>query len=162
MTLFYKSRKSNIESRDGKKKWHPCIIKMGATVETLEMANEIAEKSSLTPGDVQNVVTNLMNVMRKHLMNSKSVRLDGLGTFTVIARSKGKGVDTEKEVNASQIADLRIRFTPSYTRNSIKGTTRAMFSEIEFAKWEGKANEDNEDSEDDKEPGGGIGIDPDA
>lgn len=56
---------------------------MGKTVGTQALAESIAERSSLTPGDVQNVIRNLMLIMRMYLLNSRMVRLNGLGTFTM-------------------------------------------------------------------------------
>lgn len=57
---------------------------------------EYCRKSSLTPGDVQNVIRNLMSTMRMHLLNSRTVRLNGLGTFTMKARTRGKGTEKQK------------------------------------------------------------------
>ena len=76
----------------------------------------IAEKSSLTPGDVHNVIRNLMTVMRSQLLNSRTVRLDVLGTFTMKARTRGKGVETPEEVNPNQVTALRCQFAPEYIR----------------------------------------------
>ena len=61
-------------------------------VNSQQLAEVIAEKSSLTPGDVHNVIRNLMTAMRKELLNSRSVRLEGLGTFTMKACTQGHGV----------------------------------------------------------------------
>ncbi|NDV82993.1 HU family DNA-binding protein [Bacteroides sp. 51] len=155
MTLFYKARQSTLESKDGKKKWYPILVKTGKAVSLLEMATEVAEKSSLTPGDTLSVSQNLMMVMSRHLMNSRSVRLDGLGTFTVIGKAKGTGVDTEEEVSSLQFNGLRVRFTPEYTRNNTQGTTRAMFSKVEYAKWgdskSTKGNSSDNGGDDDEE-----------
>lgn len=149
MPLIYKARQSSLESKDGKKKWYPSLVKLGQPVSLVDMADEVSEKSSLTPGDTLSAIRNLMRVMSRHLMNSTSVRLDGLGTFTVVAHSRGNGVDDAEDVNPSQISRLRIRFTPEYTRNSFEGTTRAIFENVKFSKWgEGldlKAIEDDDD-----------------
>lgn len=137
MTLFFKARKSTLASKDGKKKWFPVLVKVGKPVSLIDMAEEVAEKSSLTPGDVLSANRNLMSVMSRHLLSSQSVRLDGLGTFTVIFKANGTGVDTEEEVNSLQINGLRVRFTPEYTRNNSEGITRAMFAKVKYAKWGG-------------------------
>ena len=63
--------------------WHLSLKKVGRAVDAQQLAEVIAEKSSLTPGDVHNVIRNLMTVMRSQLLNSRTVRLDGLGTFTM-------------------------------------------------------------------------------
>lgn len=56
--LIYKAVQSNIASKDKKKKWHPCLIKMGNVVDTQMIGETIAERSSLTAGDVHNVIRN--------------------------------------------------------------------------------------------------------
>ena len=66
-----------------------------------------------------------MTVMRSQLLNSRTVRLDGLGTFTMKARTRGKGVAKSEDVNPNQVTALRCQFTPEYTRPAAIGTTRA-------------------------------------
>ena len=133
MPLFYYARQSQIATKEGVKTWHLSLKKVGKTVDTQLLAENIAEKSSLTPGDVQNVVRNLLSVMRVHLLNSHSVRLEGLGTFTMGIRSRGKGVDTEEKVNPNQITSVHCRFTPEYFRPIAVGTTRALTQGMTFA-----------------------------
>ena len=115
--LIYKAVQSNIASKDKKKKWHPCLIKMGNVVDTQMIGETIAERSSLTAGDVHNVIRNLMAVMREQLLNSRTVKLEGLGTFTMVCQSRCKGVDAEADVSPAQITGLRCQFTPEYTRD---------------------------------------------
>ena len=107
--LIYKAVQSNIASKDKKKKWHPCLIKMGNVVDTQMIGETIAERSSLTAGDVHNVIRNLMAVMREQLLNSRTVKLEGLGTFT-----------------PAQITGLRCQFTPEYTRDAGGNITRTL------------------------------------
>ena len=106
----------------------------------------VAEKCSATPGDVHNVIRNLVSVMRLQLLNSRTVRLDGLGTFTVMARTRGKGVDNEKDVTPNQVTSLHFMFTPEYTRPAALGTTRALWQGVEFEKWTGKDTAGDDDS----------------
>ena len=101
-------------------------------VNTQKMAELIAEKASLTAGDVHNVIRNLMSVMREQLLNSRTVRLEGLGTFTMIAKAGGKGVELESKVSSSQITSLRCQFTPEYTRAANGSATRALTTGVEF------------------------------
>ena len=134
MPLFYRARQSQLKTKEGKKKWHLTLVKVGKMVTSQQLAEVIAEKSSLTPGDVHNVIRNLMTAMRKELLNSRSVRLEGLGTFTMKACTQGHGVDQEEEVNPNQVAALRCLFTPEYTRPAAIGTTRALLQGVEFQK----------------------------
>ena len=154
MPLFYVARQSQKETKEGEKLYHLSLKKVGRAVDTQTMATEIAEKSSLTAGDVHNVVRNLLSVMRSHLLNSRSVRLDALGTFSMKASSKGHGVRTAEEVNPNQVTALKCLFTPEYKRPAAIGTTRALLQGVEFQKWDENASagtaggEDNEDQED--------------
>ena len=152
MPLFYVARQSQKETKEGVKLYHLVLKKVGKVVDTQAMATEIAEKSSLTEGDVHNVVRNLMSVMRGHLLNSQSVRLDGLGTFTMKASSKGKGVMTPEEVNPNQVTALKCLFTPEYKRPAAIGTTRALLQGVEFQRWDenlsaGTAGDEEEDED---------------
>lgn len=156
MSLFYKPLQSSLPSNDGKKKWHPRLVKMKEIVSTQKVGELIAEKSSLTPGDVHNVVRNLLSVMRDQLLNSRSVRLDGLGTFTVMASASGNGVDSAEEVNASQITKLRIKFTPEYTRPAGVGVTRAIFNEVKYERWGASQISGNDNSGNDGDDGGWV------
>ena len=74
MPLFYYARQSQLATKAGIKTWHLSLKKVGKAVDTQSLAESIAEKSSLTPGDVQNVIRNLMSTMRMHLLNSRTVR----------------------------------------------------------------------------------------
>ena len=134
MALFYKAVKSTMATKAGDKKWHLNLVKVGKVVSTQQLAEMTAEKSSLTPGDVHNVVRNLMTAMRSELLNSKTVRLEGLGTFTMKARSRGRGVDKEEDVNPNQVGALLCHFTPEYSRPAAIGITRALLQGVEFQK----------------------------
>lgn len=132
MPLFYKGVLATKANKEGMKTWHPTLVKMKKVVNTQTLALEIAEKTSLTAGDVQNVVRNLLSVMRGHLMNCYTVRLEGMGTFTMKIRSRGKGVVTEDKVNPFQITAVHCRFTPEYFRPIAVGTTRALMQGVSF------------------------------
>ncbi|NDW13196.1 DNA-binding protein [Bacteroides sp. 214] len=132
MALIYKAIQSQLPTKEGKKLYYPRLIKMGRVVDTQKLGELIAEKASLTPGDVHNVIRNLMSVMRQQLLNSRSVRLNGLGTFTMIAHSGGNGVEKEEEVTSTQIKRLQCRFTAEYTRPAGSNATRALLDGVEY------------------------------
>ena len=159
MPLIYKPYQANITNNAGQKLYSPRLVKFSKMVNTQKMAELIAEKASLTPGDVHNVLRNLMSVMREQLLNSRTVRLEGLGTFTMIATAGGKGVVLESKVSSSQIVSLRCQFTPEYTR-SAGNTTRALTAGVEFVHVKDVAagliaDGDTENPGGDDKPGGG-------
>ena len=157
MPLLYYARQSQLKTKEGAKQWHLALKKVGRAVNLQQLGEMVAEKCSATPGDVHNVVRNLMSVMRLQLLNSRTVRLDGLGTFTVIARTRGKGVDAEKDVSPNQVTSLHFMFTPEYTRPAALGTTRALWQGVEFEKWTGKDAADGGKDPDDGNGGGSGG-----
>lgn len=64
--------------------------------------------------------------MGQHLQASESVSLDGFGTFRMVMKSNGKGVETSEEVSAAQ-ASLTVRFLPNFTKNPDRTTaTRSL------------------------------------
>lgn len=137
MALNYRAFQSTLENDEGEKLWYPLLVKESGVI-TLEMiAQRIVEKSSLTRGDVYNVVDCLISELNDKLMNGHSVRLNGFGSFTAVIKSNGNGVKTPQEVNSSQIKSMGIRFTPSGKRTPMQGLTRAMFDGVEFKRWSG-------------------------
>lgn len=136
MAMNYRAIQSLFKTKEGKQLWYPTLVK-GGTVDSEHIAERIAEKSSLTRGDVYNVLDALVGEMNDKLMNGLSVRLNGFGTFTAIAKAGGNGVESPEDVNASQIKSLRIQFTPTGKRTPMNGVTRAMFRGVVFQRWSG-------------------------
>lgn len=134
MTLLYSAFRSNLENNEGDKLWYPRLFKVGETMDTLAIGLEIAKRSSMAPGDVLNVIETMQDIIQQNLLNSRSVRLGRIGTFTVICRAAGNGVLNEEEVTSKQITNLKIRFTPSFTRSTYNGITRTMFEGVTFEK----------------------------
>ena len=163
MPLIYKPYQATLANKEGQKLYSPRLVKFGKAVNTQKMAELIAEKASLTAGDVHNVIRNLMSVMREQLLNSRTVRLEGLGTFTMIAKANGKGVELESKVSSAQITSLRCQFTPEYTREANGSATRALTSGVEFVHVKDvagsfvAADDSGEDPDDGKNPDGGNG-----
>ncbi|MCD7899880.1 MAG: HU family DNA-binding protein [Bacteroides sp.] len=172
MPLLYKAYRSSLKNKEGKHLHYPRLVKTGKIVTTQKLGELIADKSAVTPGDVHNVVRNLTSVMREQLLNGRSVRLDGLGTFTLVIHANGKGVENAEDVSSNQITRLECRFTPEYTRSAGNQTTRALLEGVEYVKLTeltGKSNAASNDDEGDPDPddngnGGNDGgfIDPAA
>lgn len=92
MPVLYKPFQSVLEDKNKKKLFHPRVI-YTANVSTTQLAKEIAAYSSLSTGDVKNTLDNLVTVAAQHLQASESVTLDGFGTFRMVMKSNGKGVE---------------------------------------------------------------------
>ena len=133
MPVLYSVRQSTIANKEGKKLYHPQVKTTG--VVTLDaLSAEVAELSSLSPGDVKNTVDNLVSVMTRHMQSSESVLINGLGSFYLAMKSVGKGFETAEEVNANSCR-LRVVFRPATTRNSDRTVaTRTLVTGATFTK----------------------------
>lgn len=85
-----------------------------------EMADDIAYATSLTDGDVLNVLRALIKQINKHLANGKIIRLENMGSFQMQVCSTG--ADDEKKFTSSNITRGHIQFRPG---KFVKATTRA-------------------------------------
>lgn len=94
------------------KKWYASPRQTGKR-ELRSISKDLSDVSSLSAGDVQNVIVNLIDQLPKWLMEGISVRLDGFGTFRLSFSSEGSA--TKEEVTANQITDVRIIFEPDVT-----------------------------------------------
>ena len=89
------------------KKWYASPKQTGKR-DLKGISKDLSELSSLSAGDVQNVIVNLIDQLPKWLMEGISVKLDGFGSFRLSFSSDG--VVTKEEVTANLIKDLRIIF----------------------------------------------------
>ena len=75
------------------KKWYANSVNSG-TVTQKSIAKEIAGRSSLTAGDVANVISNFLDLLPSHLIDGKSVQLGDFGTFRVSLTAPSLESDT--------------------------------------------------------------------
>ena len=78
-----------------------------------DIAYVMKEKSSLTLGDIQSVLTNFVEAMITTLYSGQSVNIKNFGVFSLSARTAG--VLDVKECTAKNIKAVKINFRPSST-----------------------------------------------
>lgn len=157
--MFYKERQDAIPDKNGIKLWRPTLVRTGKVVGTRELSKLMSAATTLTDVDIYAVILCLTRYMNVHLKEGHSVKLDGLGTFTLYGRSQGKGVIEKKDVRPSQFNNITCRFTPEYTISVDGSRTRSITEGIEFIHIDriaGKANSNNEggnnNNDDDDDP----------
>ena len=91
------------------KKWYASTVNDGMISKT-ELAKEITGMSSLSRGDVSNVIESLLEAIPKYLLMGKSVSLGEFGSLRLSLSSEG--VDTKEEFNAGKITGAKVIFTP--------------------------------------------------
>jgi predicted histone-like DNA-binding protein len=92
------------------KKWYANPVNSGK-VDQKAIAKVIAGRSSLTAGDIANVIQNFLEILPAYLTDGKSVQLGDFGTFRISFSSEG--VDTQEAFNTNKINSKKVLFTPS-------------------------------------------------
>lgn len=128
-------------------KWYPKSVLVGSAVTTEQISKRVAAESTVSPADVRAVLTALGGVMGDYMAQGRSVKLDGIGSFYFTAATNKNGVDTEKEVTATLINGVRVRFLPETRyrgggtratgggRHAVRGLSDV---DIEWEEWQGK------------------------
>lgn len=130
--MFYREKQDTMPDKDGNQLWRPEVVRTGQTVNVKELSKHISHATTLTQADVSAVLLSLPEAMNVHLNQGHTVRLDGLGTYTVYGRSKRNGVVDKSKVRPSQFTSLVLKFTPEYTMNVGGSRTRALLDNVEF------------------------------
>ena len=102
-------------------KWYASPVNDGKITKT-DIAKEIVNMSSLSRGDVSNVIENLLDTMPKYLLMGKSINLGEFGTLRLSFSSKG--VEKPEEFNTGLIKGAKIIFTPSVELKKILSDLR--------------------------------------
>ena len=75
------------------------------------IAEEIAENSTMSSGDVSGVLRQLEKVVTLHILDGTTVKLGSLGIFS--ATIQATACDTKEEVKASTIKRVWVNFRPA-------------------------------------------------
>ena len=152
--IFYLLKQNNIKNSKIFGKW----FAHGKTIETLntrKLANHIAEHGSIyTPDVVFGVLEKFRSCLLEMLLESKRVKIDGLGIFfTTLENEKGGATKKEDFSPQKNLKALHIRFLPdSTTETNI--SSREFIKKAEFVNAEAFADQLKEDT---PSNGGGSG-----
>jgi predicted histone-like DNA-binding protein len=112
-----KIQKKNPMKRDFIK-WYFTQEKTG-TVSMKEIAKEIEGRSALSFGDVQSVLSNLVELMPMFFRLGQTIKLEGFGSFRLSVKSSG--TEKAEELNVHHVKGLKVIFQPStQLKRSIK------------------------------------------
>jgi len=81
------------------------------TITQKMISTDIMDLSSLSRGDISNVLESLIATMPKYLLMGKSIKLGDFGTLRLSFSSDG--VDEAKDFNTNMIRGVKVVFTPS-------------------------------------------------
>ena len=142
--IFYLLKQNNIKNSKVKGKW----FAHGKTVEVLntrKMANHISEHGSIyTPDVVYGVLEKFRSCLIEMLLNSKKVKIEGLGTFyTTLENTKGGAQSKDKFNVNSHLKALHIRFLPEQTTEE-NISSRQFLKQAEFINIDSLLNKEEE------------------
>ena len=120
---FKKVARKNPKKPDAAAKFYPQIVTLGQTVNLENMAHVMKEKSSLTLGDIQSVITNFVEAMTASLYAGQSVNIANFGVFSLSAHTVG--TEKEEDCTAKNIRSVKINFRPSSSIRPSMTSTRA-------------------------------------
>jgi predicted histone-like DNA-binding protein len=111
-TMSIRLRKIKRENPQDRRqsKWYLTQEKPGI-VGIKDIATEIKGRSALSLGDVQSVLSNLVEVLPTFLKLGQSVRLEGFGSFRISVTSGGAAAP--EELNARHVRGIKLLFLPS-------------------------------------------------
>lgn len=120
---FKRMGRKDPRKTDGVVTYHPQLVTMGQSVDLDSIAYVMKDKSSLSVGDIQSVLTNFVEAMRSALFDGKSVNIRDFGVFSLSARTLG--VPLKEECSVKHIKSVRINFRPSSSVRPNLTSTRA-------------------------------------
>ena len=100
------------EKREGNKnygKWYGRAIVLN-NVTTKELAEEISHSTTATLSDTLAVLNELSVALRRHLLNSDRVEIEGIGAFKVGIRTVAAA--TSADFGAQNVMSYRINYQP--------------------------------------------------
>lgn len=135
---------------DKAKKMYYAKAQADGVVTMDDMAEEISYATSLTDGDVLNVIRALIRQTKVNLAAGKIVKMENFGTFQIQLCSEG--AETKKGFTSSNITAAHIQFRPG---KMVKVATRS--ETLSFTKVYGKKEvvDDTTDPSNPSEPDGG-------
>jgi len=125
-------------------KWY-AQIKNLETLNTRKLANHISEHGSIyTPDVVYGVLEKFRSCLLEMLLNSKKVKIEGLGTFYCTLENQKNGALKKEDFNVNKhLKALHIRFLPEQTTEE-NISSREFLKKAEFINVDTLLNKEEE------------------
>ena len=151
--IIYEVYQNQNEHNAAYGKWYG-RVKYLESMNTRKLSNHIAEHGSIyTPDVVYGVMEKFRSCLLEMLLNSKRVKIEGLGTFyTTLECTKGGAVSADKFNVNKHIKGLHIRFLPEQEQEQ-NISSREFLKQAEFINVDSLVKKDE-----DTEGGGSTGT----
>ena len=142
--IFYEVRQNKNEKSSIKGKWF-AHSKSVETMNTRKLAKHISEHGSVYTTDVVfGVLEKFRSCLVEMLLESKRVKIDGLGTFFTTIENEPGGADKKEEFNVvKNLKALHIRFMPEQEQE-MNISSREFIKKAEFINVDAMGGEKKE------------------
>ena len=160
--ILYEVYKNDIKDSESVMygKWY-ARLKSTETMSLAKMAKHISEHGSVFTDDVvEGVMKKFKNCLLEMLLNSRKVKITGLGTFYLTAECQKGGADKEEDFNVKEhLKALHIRFLPDQTAED-NISSREFIKKAEFVNVKSLLSSSDDEEEGGGNTGGGTGGGP--
>ena len=143
--ILYEVKQNKNQFNTGYGKWY-AKVKALETLNTRKLANHISEHGSIyTPDVVYGVLEKFRSCLVEMLLESKKVKIEGLGTFYTTLENQKNGASKKEEYNPNKhMKALHIRFLPEQTTEE-NISSREFIKQAEFVNVDSllKAEDEN-------------------
>ena len=145
--IIYEVYQNQNEHNAAYGKWYG-RVKYLESLNTRKLSNHIAEHGSIyTPDIVYGVMEKFRSCLLEMLLNSKKVKIEGLGTFyTTLECEKGGAVSKDKFNILKNVKGLHIRFLPEQEQEQ-NISSREFLKQAEFINIDSLLPKEEEDEE---------------
>ena len=142
--IIYEVYQNKNEHNAAYGKWYG-RVKYLESLNTRKLSNHISEHGSIyTPDVVYGVMEKFRSCLLEMLLNSKKVKIEGLGTFyTTLECQKGGALTKEKFSILKDVKGLHIRFLPEQEQEQ-NISSREFLKQAEFINVESLLKGDDE------------------
>ena len=147
--ILYEVKQNQNEHNAAFGKWY-AQIKSLETLNTRKLANHISEHGSIyTPDVVYGVLEKFRSCLVEMLLESKKVKIEGLGTFYCTLENQKNGALKKEDFNVNKhLKALHIRFLPEQTTEE-NISSREFLKKAEFINIESFLKSDESENEGD-------------
>ena len=144
--ILYEVKKNQNSHSAAFGKWY-AQIKSLETLNTRKLANHISEHGSVyTPDVVYGVLEKFRSCLVEMLLESKKVKIEGLGTFYCTLENQKNGALKKEDFNVNKhLRALHIRFLPEQTTEE-NISSRQFLKQAEFINIEQLLDKEEEDA----------------
>ena len=145
--IIYEIYQNQVEDHPSNGKYF-ARVKTIETLNTRKMANHIAEHGSIyTPDVIFGVLEKFRSCLIEQLLNSRKVKIDGLGIFYLTAECTKGGAESAEKFNVQKnIEALHIRFLPD-TEQETNISSRQFLKKASFVNKAALFKDAEEDAE---------------